>query len=58
MTMDIEKLFKDYDVEPYTRVVDYELISTKLTPIGSITKIKNIVTRDVRYILQKKKTES
>jgi len=49
--MSIEKLFYDYDVEPYTRVVGCELKSTKLTPIGCITKIKNIVTRDVQYIL-------
>lgn len=49
--MSIEKLFKDYDVEPYIRVVGHELRSTKLTPIGCITKIKNIVTKDIQYIL-------
>lgn len=49
--MNLKKLFKDYDVEPFTRVVGCELRSTKLTSIGCITKIKNIVTRDVRYIL-------
>ena len=49
--MNLEKLFKEYDVEPFTRVVNYELISTKLTTIGCITKIKNIVTKETQYIL-------
>jgi len=49
--MDIEKIFKDYDVEPYTRVVGCELRSTKLTIIGYITKIKNLITKDTQYIL-------
>lgn len=49
--MNIEKLFKDCDQEPFTRVVGCELRSTKLTLIGCITKIKNIVTKDVQYIL-------
>lgn len=49
--MNLEKLFRDYDVEPFTRVVSCELRSTKLTPIGCITKIKNLVTKDIQYIL-------
>ena len=49
--MNLEKLFKEYDVEPFTRVINYELISTKLTTIGYITKIKNLVTKDIQYIL-------
>lgn len=49
--MNLEKLFRDYDVEPYTRVIGSELKSTKLTIVGYITKIKNMYTKEVRYIL-------
>lgn len=52
--MNIEKLFRDCDVEPFNRVVGCEFRSSKLTPIGCITKIKNLVTKDTQYILHQK----
>lgn len=60
--MNLEKLFRDYDVEPFTRIIGNELKSTKLTIVGYVTKIKNLGTKEVRYILHQiksiKKTES
>jgi len=50
-TNNIEKRFRDCDAEPFTRIIGDELKSTKLTVIGYITKIKNIVTNDIKYIL-------
>jgi len=49
--MNLEKLFRDYDVEPFTRIIGNELKSTKLTIVGYVTKIKNIDTKEVQYIL-------
>lgn len=47
----IEKQFRECDGEPFVRVVGNELRSTKLTTMGCITKIKNLTTKDVQYIL-------
>ena len=54
MTMNninIEKQFRDCDAEPFTRIINNELRSTKLTIIGYITKIKNLITKETQYIL-------
>ena len=54
MTMNninIEKQFRDCDAEAFTRIIGDELKSTKLTIIGYITKIKNIITKETQYIL-------
>ena len=50
--INIEKLFRDYDAEPYIRVEGCKLKSTKLTSLGCITKIKNLVTREVQYKIE------
>ena len=49
--INIEKQFRDCDAEPFTRIINNELRSTKLTIIGYITKIKNMATKEVQYIL-------
>jgi len=51
MLNNIEKLFRECEAEPFIRIVGNELRSTKLTTIGCITKIKNLITKDVQYIL-------
>lgn len=47
----VEKQFRDCDAEPFTRVVGNEIKSTKLTIIGYITKIKNLITKETQYVL-------
>ncbi len=47
----VEKQYRDCDAESFTRIIGCELKSTKLTIIGYITKIKNLTTKEIQYVL-------